>query len=264
MAVSIKRILKEFKDGRIGLEEAERRLKLLSVLKVRGYARVDVGRELRRSIPEIVFVEGKTLAQTLKVASEMAEAEGRVILARASKAHLSELLKLKSKFKVKVWEQAGMAVVKRQDFKTVKTGGRVAILTAGTADIPVALEAEVVAGELGCDIYHAYDVGVAGMHRLLEPLKRISSWADAVVVVAGMEGALPSVVASLVDLPVVGVPTSVGYGYGGGGKAALMAMLQSCSLGLAVVNIDNGVGAGAYAALIANRAARARSHGKEA
>lgn len=265
MAVSIRRILKEFKSGRISLEEAECRLKLLSVLKVKDYARVDVGRELRRSIPEIVFVEGKTSAQTLKIASEVAEAQGRVILARVPKARLSELLKLKSKFKVEVWEQAGMAVVKRQDFKTVKTGGRVAILTAGTADIPVALEAEVVAGELGCDVYHAYDVGVAGMHRLLEPLKHISSWeADVVVVVAGMEGALPSVVASLVDLPVVGVPTSVGYGYGGGGKAALMTMLQSCSLGLAVVNIDNGVGAGAYAALIANRAARARSQRREA
>jgi len=262
LTVSIRKILREFKAGRIGLEEAERRLRLLSILKVENYVRADLGRELRRSIPEVVFVEGKTPAQTLKVAGEVAEAEGRVILARASKTHLSELSKLKPKFKVEVWEQAGLAVVKKQGFKTVKTGGKVAVLTAGTADIPVALEAEVVAHELGCEVYHAYDVGVAGMHRLLEPLKHLLSWrADVAVVVAGMEGALPSVVASLVDIPVVGVPTSVGYGYGGRGKAALMAMLQSCSLGLAVVNIDNGVGAGAYAALIANRMARARKEG---
>lgn len=254
----LKDILRALLDGEIGLEEAERRLRLLSILKVEEYARVDAGRERRRGLPEIVYAEGKSTAQVLRIAEKAAEAQGRVIIARASEEQLAKLSGLRRKFRVKAWREAGMAVVRRRDFKPAKTGGRVAVLTAGTADIPVALEAEIVASEMGCEVYHAYDVGVAGLHRLLEPLKRISGWADAIVVVAGMEGALPSVVASLTAIPVIGVPTSVGYGYGGRGEAALMSMLQSCSLGLAVVNIDNGVGAGAFAALIANRMAEAR------
>lgn len=132
------------------------------------------------------------------------------------------------------------------------------MITAGTADIPVATEAKVAAEEMGCKVLTAFDVGVAGIHRLFGPLKRmIEEGVDAIIVVAGMEGALPSVVASLVDVPVIGVPTSVGYGLGRDGIGALTAMLQSCSLGLAVVNIDGGVAAGVFAALIANRAAKA-------
>ncbi|RLI25754.1 MAG: nickel pincer cofactor biosynthesis protein LarB [Candidatus Hecatellales archaeon] len=258
MTVEVRRILRELRDGRISLEEAERRLKLLPILQVEDYVRMDLGRERRRSIPEIVYAQGKQTSQLLKLAREVAEAEGRVIIARAREDQLAALVRLKPKFEVEAWRGAGLAVVRRKGFRTVKTGGKVAVLTAGTADIPVAVEAEVVAGEMGCEVYHAYDVGVAGFHRLLEPLKKISGWADVVVVVAGMEGALPSVVASLLDIPVIGVPSSVGYGYGGGGRAALMSMLQTCSLGLAVVNVDNGVGAGAIAALIANRVAMAR------
>jgi len=130
----------------------------------------------------------------------------------------------------------------------------VGLLTAGTADIPVAEEAALVIEHMGCRVERAYDVGVAGLHRLTEPLARlVEAEVDVLVVVAGMEGALPSVVAGLVDVPVIGVPTSTGYGLGGDGTAALYAMLQSCSPGLVVVNIDNGVGAGAAAALIARR-----------
>jgi len=131
-------------------------------------------------------------------------------------------------------------------------------MTAGTSDIRVAEEARVVAEEMGCEVVTAYDVGIAGFHRHIGPLRRmLREGVDAIVVVAGMEGALPSVVASLVDVPVIGVPTSVGYGLGGKGVGALTTMLQSCSPGLCVVNIDNGVGAGALAALIARRVARA-------
>jgi NCAIR mutase (PurE)-related protein len=139
------------------------------------------------------------------------------------------------------------------------SGGVVAMLTAGASDAPAADEAAWVAREMGCRIVRADDVGVAGLHRLEVPLRALrEQGADVVIVAAGMDGALPSVVAGLVDIPVIGLPTSVGYGLGGGGVAALLAMLQTCAPGLVVVNIDNGVGAGATAALIANRVAAAR------
>jgi NCAIR mutase (PurE)-related protein len=143
------------------------------------------------------------------------------------------------------------------------TGGVIGILSAGTADIPVAEQARIIAEEMGCKVVKAYDVGIAGVHRLLEPLQEmIEAEAAAIIVAAGMEGALPSVVAGLVPTPVIGLPTSTGYGIGGGGVAALMAMLQSCCPGLVCVNIDNGVGAGATAALIANNTARGKSKNK--
>ena len=136
------------------------------------------------------------------------------------------------------------------------------VLTAGTSDIPVAEEAETIAKEMGCETRAYYDVGVAGLHRLFDPLTDLLKWdADVVLVVAGREGALPTVVAGIVDVPVVGVPTSKSYGFGEKGLAALAAMLQSCSLGMSVVNIDGGVGAGAVAAMIANRMGQARSRG---
>jgi NCAIR mutase (PurE)-related protein len=152
-----------------------------------------------------------------------------------------------------------MVVIRNKSFTAKVSGGKVAILTAGTSDIPVAEEAKIIAQEMGCTVYAAYDVGVAGIHRLLEPLKNaVLNDVDVVVAVAGREGALASVVSGLVDVPVIAVPTSNSYGFGAKGVSTLMAMLQSCSLGLAVVNIDGGVAAGAVAALIANRAAKFR------
>jgi hypothetical protein len=137
------------------------------------------------------------------------------------------------------------------------------VLAAGTSDIPAAEEAKVTAEVMGCQVLAYYDVGIAGIHRLMEPLREtLVQDVSAIVVVAGMEGALPSVVRGLVPVPVIGVPTSTGYGYGGKGEAALMTMLQSCAPGLTVVNIDNGFGAGATAALIANGVAQAKSLGK--
>jgi NCAIR mutase (PurE)-related protein len=140
------------------------------------------------------------------------------------------------------------------------TGGRVGVITAGASDAGPAAEAALIAREMGCTVTEVRDVGVAGLHRLAKPLEQvISDGADSLVVVAGMDGALPSVVAGLVDVPVIGMPTSIGYGLGGGGEAAMLAMLQTCATGLVVVNIDNGIGAGAAAARIANRAALARA-----
>ena len=156
-----------------------------------------------------------------------------------------------------------MAVIKRPDFLIPASGGRVGIVTAGTSDAPFAEQAQVLAREMGCETSIVYDVGVAGLHRLVQPLHRMLQDAvDVIIVAAGMDGALPSVIAGLVDVPVIGLPTSTGYGLGGRGLSALLAMLQTCVPGLTVVNIDNGVGAGASAAMIANRAATAR-HGTQ-
>ena len=161
--------------------------------------------------------------------------------------------------KVEYLERSRMILVKSRKFKVRSTGGKVGILTAGTSDIPVAEEAQTIAQEMGCETRAYHDVGVAGLHRLFEPLKQLLKWdADVILVVAGREGALPTVVTGLVDVPVVGVPTSRSYGFGEKGLAALASMLQSCSLGMSVVNIDGGVGAGAVAAMIANRVAQAR------
>ena len=160
---------------------------------------------------------------------------------------------------MEVNDKARMVVVKKRGFVISPSGGKIGILTAGTSDIPVAEEAKLIAQEMGCTVFSTYDVGVAGLHRLLEPLKEVlSNDVDVIVVVAGREGALASVVSGLVDVPVIAVPTSNSYGFGSKGVSALMAMLQSCSLGLAVVNIDAGVAAGAMATLIANRAAKFR------
>ena len=256
---SLDKILKNFKDGKISLDETKKQLKLLTLKNIENLAKLDLGRFTRKKLPEIVYAENKTPEETLKIVEEMVRETGKALISRVSEKHVKRLKKLRKIFRVKIYEKARMVVVSRKNFKTLKTGGKVGVLTAGTADIPVAEEAVVVAEEMGCKVLKAYDVGIAGFHRLFQPLKKmLKEGVDVLVVVAGMEGALPSVVASLVDCPVIGVPTSVGYGYGSGGYASLMSMLQSCSLGLVVVNIDNGVGAGAFASLIANRLAEAR------
>jgi len=264
--VRIREILEAVRRGSVSIDEAEVRLKTLTVKEVEGIARLDVGRGVRRGIPEIILAENKTPKETAKIAAEMATSVGVAIVSRISSQHLKELKRLK-RFKIDFYDKARVTVVSKPNYHPPKTGGKVAILTAGTADIPVAEEAKAVASEMGCDVYTIYDVGVAGLHRLFKPLREISSKEiDAFIVVAGREGALPSLICSFADSPVIGVPTSSGYGYGGRGEGALMAMLQSCALGLAVVNIDNGVGAGVLAALIANKiaAARRRSRFKKA
>jgi NCAIR mutase (PurE)-related protein len=166
---------------------------------------------------------------------------------------------LSEEFEVVVDRNAATVIVASRGVEPPNTGGKVAVISAGSSDAPVAAEAALIAREMGCEVHEVRDVGVAGLHRLVEPLERvIAAGVDVIVVVAGMDGALPSVITGLVAVPVIGVPTSTGYGFGGDGTAALMTMLQSCAPGLTVVNIDNGVGGGATAALIANRVAAAR------
>jgi NCAIR mutase (PurE)-related protein len=257
---ALKDILEKTAKGELTVEEAEKLVRVLAVAELEGVAKIDFNREQRKGIPEIVLAENKAASDVVDITLRMMRESGRVIVSRCSQEHFKVLKDALPKgVSLQVNEKARMAVIKKTDFAVKSTGGKIGVLTAGTSDIPVAEEAKVVAEEMGCEVYTSYDLGVAGIHRLLSPLKDlIMKDVDVIVVVAGREGALPSVVAGLVNVPIIAVPTSNSYGFGEKGVSTLMAMLQSCSLGLAVVNIDAGVAAGAVATLIANRAAKFR------
>lgn len=266
----MKEILKKLKAGEITVKEAEallgkrdfERLKLKLVDKL---ARLDIYREDRTGIPEAILAEGKKPAWAVKLTMKMAKERGRAIATRVS-PELAEKIKESTPpgYNAEVQSEACMVIVRRKGNKIVKTGGKIGLIAAGTADLPVAEEARVFAQEMGCEVLFAYDVGIAGVHRVLEPLEEmLYNDVDVIIVVAGMDAVLPITVKGLVNLPVIGVPTSVGYGIGAKGVAPLLTMLQSCSPGLAVVNIDNGFGAGALAALIANRTAKFRKKGEK-
>jgi NCAIR mutase (PurE)-related protein len=256
----LREILEKLARGKISVVEAEKALKMNVIENVRKVARLDVGREARRSVPEIIFAEGKSNEDLLVICKRMLEKNGRVITTRLNEEQLDGLTKQFNGYQLQRFPHARSLVVRTKNRKGLQMGGRVGILTAGTVDLAVAEEAAMIAQEMGCQTFLEADAGVAGIHRLIEPLKMmLENDVDCLVVVAGREGALPTVVAGLVDLPLIAVPASSGYGYGGRGEGALMAMLQACSLGLAVVNIDAGVAAGVVAAQIANRVARARA-----
>lgn len=218
-------------------------------MRVEDFARLDLDREDRTGIPEIVLAEGKSDAQLGAIVRAFATGAARVLVSRLDPARVHVLAGLAHEYHA----DARFAVV--GDGDAPRRGGRVAIVAAGTADVRVAEEARLVAHELGADVETFYDVGVAGLHRLLDIVPDLRR-ADAVVVCAGREGALATVVGGLVSAPVIGVPVSVGYGHGAAGEAALSSMLQSCAP-ISVVNIDAGVVAGAQAAKIANLSAAA-------
>ncbi len=231
-------------------------------------ARIDIGRVARKGVPEIVLADAKSDEQTLAIVRAFLVSSGRAVVSRM-RPQTMDLFEREfanpQTARLDLRRQARAAAIHAPGFERPQTGGHIGVLTAGASDIPVAEEARLVAEEMGCRVTPLYDVGVAGLHRLLGPLQAMfagdPNGPDAVaalVVCAGMDGALPSVVAGLAPVPVIGAPTSVGYGVGGKGRAALLSMLQTCAPGLTVVNIDNGVGAGATAALIANRLAAAR------
>jgi NCAIR mutase (PurE)-related protein len=222
-------------------------------------AQLDFHREARAGIPEIVLADVKSDEQIVRIARAFLDQTGRALLTRLRPETMARLEEEFAGHAVDLREVARAAMISTPDYKRPATGGRIGVLTAGTSDVPVAEEARLVAEAMGCLVQTLYDVGVAGLHRLVGPLREmLLGDVAALVVCAGMDGALPSVVAGLAPVPVIGVPTSVGYGVGGKGRAALLAMLQTCAPGLTVVNIDNGVGAGATAALIANRVAAAQ------
>lgn len=246
-------------DAAIGAERAGNGLAHREArAEVRAEVRADVGREARTGIPEIILAGVKTDAQIVAVARAFLERTGRAVFTRM-RAETAELLRAEfAGCELDNRPEARAAALHAPGYVRPVTGGRIGVLTAGTSDIPVAEEARLIAEEMGTSVSSLYDVGVAGLHRLLGPLQALLESEVAVLIVcAGMDGALPSVVSGLSPVPVIGVPTSVGYGVGGKGRAALLAMLQTCAPGLTVVNVDNGAGAGATAALIANRLAAA-------
>jgi pyridinium-3,5-biscarboxylic acid mononucleotide synthase len=226
--------------------------------------RLDLGRRARTGIPEIVHAEHKDAATVADALARLAEGAGRALATRCSAAKMDEVsAALGPAWQIERHGVARALVAARPGASVEPAGGCVGVLAAGTSDVPVAAEAALVAREMGATVAEVFDVGVAGLHRLVRPLEAmLADGVDVLIVAAGMDGALPSVVAGLVDVPVIGLPAPVGYGIGAGGTGALTTMLQSCAPGLVVVNVDNGVGAGATAALIANRVAAAR-HGTE-
>jgi len=256
----MREILEKLASGKMSVEEAEKALKINTIEEVGNVAKLDVSRENRRGVPEIVLAEGKSMDDLVSICTTMIEKNGKVIVSRLDDSQISRLDEMfRDGYEREQFEHAKSTVIRRRGYHTSKTGGKVGIVTAGTVDLAVAEEASMIAREMGCDTFLEADAGVAGIHRIVEPLRRmIQKDVDCLIVVAGREGALPTVVAGLVDIPLIAVPSSSGYGYGGQGEAALMAMLQACSLGLAVVNIDSGIAAGVVAAQIANRVARAR------
>ncbi len=251
-------ILKKLKNNEITLEEAECKLKLTNFELLSNIARIDIHRTKRVGIPEAIMADCKSCDDVVSIARVHLKNEGRVIVTRASNENYNALKSLAEEMGFNVrWSKPARIVIIGDP--AGKTGGSVGIISAGTADIPVAEEARVIAEEMGCSTTAIYDVGVAGIHRLFPELTRlVEAGVDAIVVAAGREGTLPSIVSGLVDMPVIGVPVSTGYGAGGKGEAALLSMLQSCSV-LTVVNIDAGFVAGAFAARIANLAAKHRN-----
>lgn len=234
-------LLEKFRAGQVDLEAVLREFQAAPLVDL-SFAQVDLHRALRKGFPEVIFGSGKTPSQVVEIAAAILQREKHLLVTRVGTEHAT---KLSERFSNAVHhEKARCVTISREPVN--RRPGTIAVLCAGTSDIPVAEEAVVTAEIMGNTVERIYDVGVAGLHRLLRRIEEIQK-ASVVIVVAGMEGALPSVVAGLVSRPVIAVPTSIGYGANFGGLAALLGMLNSCGSGVTVVNIDNGFGAG-YAA----------------
>lgn len=242
--IRLRELLEDVRLGRLGADDAVARLRELPYQDL-GFAKVDHHRALRRGFPEVVFGPGKTPQQTAEIAVAILESSDRLLVTKAAPEAFTAV---QVRVPDAVYNETARAIVvdRRQDPEP--TPG-VVVASGGTSDLPAAVEAAVTAELMGCRVERVFDVGVSGLHRLLDHLPTLQG-ARVIVAVAGMEGALPSVIAGLVRGPVIAVPTSVGYGVGLGGVAALMAMLNSCAPGVAVVNIDNGFGAGYLAAQV--------------
>jgi NCAIR mutase (PurE)-related protein len=255
----IKNILLKLLEKEISLEDAEKLLKANLIEEVGDLAKLDVFRKTRTGIPEIIFAQNKTPQMLIDIISQFLKSKKFAIISRYNEKQKNMILEefeTNNDVIIEKFDLGKIMIIKESLFDFENKGGIVGIITAGSSDIPVAIEAEAIAKAMGCKIISSYDVGIAGIHRIFSPLSNmIKSGVHIIIVCAGMEGTLPGVVAALVDVPVIGVPISSGYGLGEKGKGALITMLQSCSPGLLVVNIDNGFGAGASAAIIANKIA---------
>ncbi len=246
-ADTLRELLNDFKAGRLHEDDVLERLRTLPFEDL-GFAKVDHHRSLRRGFPEVIYGAGKTVEQIVSIAESIANQKTNLLATRLENAAGEALLR---RFPEGQWNET--ARIFALEARQRPRAGYVLVITAGTTDIPVAEEAAVTADLLGCNVDRIYDVGVAGIHRLMAYQSMIEA-ADAVVVVAGMEGALASVVGAMSRAPVVAVPTSVGYGANFGGLSALLSMMTSCASGVTVVNIDNGFGAGCAAAIVVMKA----------
>ncbi len=252
--MDIYEILKSLELGKISAKNAKKLLSLYSIEEIDNIAKIDINRQKRRGIPEVIFAENKELEEIKNIIKKTIEKTNTVVISRINKKDYQKILSFvkRLKIKIKTGKKSSTVLVFKKPIKF--HGGKVGILTAGTSDIGIAEEARLMCEAMNCRCIVSYDVGVAGIQRIFPVLKEmIEQEVDCIIVVAGMEAALATLVASLIDIPVIGLPTSVGYGYGEKGIGALASMLQSCALGLSVVNIDNGIGAGAMAGNIANR-----------
>jgi len=247
---ALKELLNAVKTGAVDIDQALEQLRRLPYEDI-GYAKIDSHRNIRRGFPEVIFCQGKTVDQVVGIVGKMLESNNNVLGTRATREVYEAVRKIEPKAE---YNELGRTIAITKVHRDPPQGGFILVVTGGTADIPVAEEAAVTAEMMGNNVERLFDVGVAGLHRLLGNKDKLFE-ATVVVVVAGMEGALASVVGGLVDKPVIAVPTSVGYGASFNGLAALLAMLNSCASGVSVVNIDNGFGAGYSAALI-NRLTR--------
>ncbi|MHC4555917.1 MAG: nickel pincer cofactor biosynthesis protein LarB [Planctomycetota bacterium] len=242
----LKKLLKQVHDGKIDIDEAIEKLRHLPFEDL-GFACLDHHRQIRRGFPEVIFCPGKTTEQIIKIFESLA-ARGNNVLATRAEQHVFEALASTKKFPKARYERSARAIMLEQK-KLKPSKSAIPIVTAGTADLPVASEAKVTAEIMGQRTELICDVGVAGLHRLFKHLPKLQR-ANVVIVVAGMEGALASVVGGLVSCPVIAVPTSVGYGSSFEGLSALLTMLNSCAAGVTAVNIDNGFSAAVTASLI--------------
>lgn len=267
----MRKVLEKLLNGEIDIETCENLLKANTILELNEVAKFDNRREVRTGFPEAILAQGKEYNDLLAIIKgyfdnnhESFENKDSILITRLTKERYYKLKKdLENKERKELHfdynNKAKILIIsnKVSNKKTDNNGNnnikkKIGIITAGTSDITVGEEAKIIVEQGGCEAITSYDIGVAGIHRLFPQIaKMVELGVCAIIVCAGMEGALPSVVAGLVDVPVIGVPTSVGYGVGGKGKAALYAMLQSCAPGIAVVNIDNGFGAGVFALTIA-------------
>lgn len=243
----LKSLLNNVKNGDLDVEEAVERLRHLPFEEI-GCANIDHHRELRQGFPEVILGESKSVGQIEKIIAALLNKGNNILVTRLIE---EKALRIKEKFPTADYHADARCLTIEQKPVEILQKGKILVISAGTSDIPVAAEAVVTARMMGNEVEHLYDVGVAGIHRLLAHRERLFS-ASVLIVVAGMEGALPSVVGGMVSRPVIAVPTSVGYGASFGGIAALLGMLNSCASGVTVVNIDNGFGA-AYAASLMNR-----------
>ena len=276
----MKEILKSLAEGKISIEECDTLLKAESIRQLDDVAQIDTSRMDRTGFPEAILADSKDYDDLLTIIkrffekqesdSDSIELKNNIIITRLSKERYESLEKdldylFEKGIKFDYNKRAKILIIYKDSLVDFNPEyGKVGLLTAGTSDIPIAEEAKVIVEQGGCEVISSYDIGVAGIHRLFPQIAHmVEEDVCAFIVCAGMEGALPSVVAGLVDVPVIAVPTSVGYGIGADGKAALYSMLQFCAPGLSVVNIDNGFGAGVCALTIAKNIAKKVRMSKE-